>query len=50
MAQTVRDSAVAVERGRKGQARKLAQEEGICTSKLMNILVAVCSGIRNLKV
>lgn len=46
----VGNPAVVVERWRKVRARKLVQEKGICTSKLMNILMAVCSGIRNLKV
>jgi hypothetical protein len=39
------------ERGKKkGKEGRQAWEEGICAPKLMNILMVVCSGIRNLKV
>lgn len=36
--------------GEEDKERRQAQEEGICAPKLMNILMIVCSGIRNLKV
>lgn len=51
MMQKVRDPAVAPGKGEeKGKERRRAWEEGIHAPKLMNILIVVCSGIRNLKV
>lgn len=51
MMQKVRDPTVAAEKGeRKARERRCAWEEGDLCPELMNILMVVCSGIRNLKV